>query len=145
MRTTRRLTLALIGGALVPLPAVADVSDVKAAIAKLVDGKEPKPGRVKLDIPPLAENGSTVPITVTVDSPMRADDYVSHIHIIAERNPLPVLSSFNLGPRAGKATVSSRIRVAASQRITAIATMSDGTVWSESADVMITLAACLED
>jgi sulfur-oxidizing protein SoxY len=146
MNATRRHTLLLLAGALAaPLPAAAEIGDAKTAIAKLTDGKEPKPGRVKLDIPSIAENGNAVPISVTIESPMNAADHVSAIHLIAERNPLPVLASFHLGPRSGKAGVSSRIRLAASQRITAIAVMADGTAWSDGADVVITLAACLEE
>jgi sulfur-oxidizing protein SoxY len=145
MNATRRHTLLLLAGALAPLPAAAEVGDVKAAIAKLTNGAEPKPGRVKLEMPSIAENGNSVPISVTVESPMTAADHVTAIHLIAERNPLPVLASFHLGPRSGKAAVSSRIRLAASQRITAIAVMADGTAWSDGADVVITLAACLEE
>jgi sulfur-oxidizing protein SoxY len=145
MNATRRHTLMLLAGALAPLPALAEVDDAKAAIAKLTNGAEPKAGRVKLEIPTIAENGNAVPISITVDSPMRADDHVTAIHLIAERNPLPVLASFHLGPRSGKAAVSSRIRLAASQRITAIAVMQDGTAWSDGTEVVITLAACLED
>jgi sulfur-oxidizing protein SoxY len=145
MNATRRHALLLLAGALAPLPAAAEIGDAKAAIAKLTNGAEPKPGRVKLDIPTIAENGNSVPISVTVESPMSAADHVTAIHLIAERNPLPVLASFHLGPRSGKAAVSSRIRLAASQRITAIAVMADGTAWSDGADVVITLAACLEE
>lgn len=101
-------------------------------------------GRVKVDIPALVENGNTVPMTVTVDSPMSATDRVSTIAIFNEKNPERGVAVFSLGPRAAKASVSTHIRLAASQKLTAIARMSDGAYWSGSVDVVVTLAACIE-
>ena len=83
-------------------------------------------------------------MTVTVDSPMSEADHVTAIHIFNEKNPQPYVATFALGPRAGKAVVSTRIRLADSQQVTAIARLNDGSFWSDSADVIVTLAACAE-
>lgn len=116
-----------------------------AAIGKVTGGAEVKKGRVKLDIPPLSENGNTVATSVTVESPMTAKDYVKAIHLFAEKNPQPNIISVHLGPRAGKAAIATRIRLADTQTVTAIAEMSDGSFWQDAGDVIITLGACLED
>jgi sulfur-oxidizing protein SoxY len=102
-------------------------------------------GKVKLDIPPLVENGNTVPMTVSVTSPMTANEYVKSIHVFNEKNPQPNIGNFYLGPRAGRAQVSTRIRLADSQKIMAIARLSDGSLWSVTAEVVVTLAACTEE
>ena len=96
-------------------------------------------------MPPLVENGNAVPLTVSVDSPMTASDHVKAIHIVNEKNPQPQVISVALGPRAGRARVSTRIKLADSQQVVAIAEMSDGSFWTASADVIVTLAACVED
>jgi sulfur-oxidizing protein SoxY len=96
-------------------------------------------------VPPLVENGNTVPITVSVVSPMTEADHVRSIHVFNEKNPQPNIGNFHLGVRSGRAQVSTRIRLADSQKIIAIAKLSDGSFWSASADVVVTLAACTED
>jgi sulfur-oxidizing protein SoxY len=101
-------------------------------------------GKVKLDLPPLIENGNAVPMTVSVESPMTQSDHVKAIHVFNEKNPQPNVVSIRLGPRAGKGAVSTRIRLADSQTVIAIAEMSDGSFWSDEADVVVTLAACVE-
>ena len=114
------------------------------AIRALVGAATVKRGKVKLELPPIVENGNTVPLTVTVDSPMSETDYVTGIHIFNEKNPQPYVVAFDLGPRAGKAAVSTRMRLADSQQVVAIARLNDGSFWSDSADVIVTLAACAE-
>lgn len=99
-----------------------------------------QPGRVKLDIPLLVENGNAVPMTVSVDGP----DRVSSLHVFAQRNPLPHVASFHFGPRAGPPKVSTRIRLATSQTVIAVAKMADGSCWSDSIELIVTLAACVE-
>ena len=115
------------------------------AIRKVVGTATLTEGRVKLDVPPLVENGSTVPLTVSVDSPMTAADHVKAIHVFNEKNPQPNVFSARLGPHNGKAIVGTRIKLGDSQRIIAIAETSDGKFWSAGADVIVTLAACLEE
>jgi sulfur-oxidizing protein SoxY len=101
-------------------------------------------GRVTLDVPPLVENGNTVAMTVTVESPMTPADHVKVVHVFNEKNPQPNVIDAYFGPRAAKASFSSRIRLADTQTLIAIAEMSDGSFWSDQVDVIVTLAACLE-
>ena len=102
-------------------------------------------GRVTLDVPPLVENGNAVPLTVAVDSPMQERDHVKAIHVVNQKNPQPHVISIALGPRAGRAKVSTRIKLADAQQIMAIAELNDGSFWYETADVVVTIAACVED
>jgi sulfur-oxidizing protein SoxY len=152
-KSTRRRFLGLAGGAaaigVVPImtlrPAEATPAMLAAAIRNVVGAAVVRTGKVKLDVPPLVENGNTVPMTVSVSSPMTADDYVKSIHVFNEKNPQPNIGNFYLGPRAGRAQISTRIRLADSQKITAIARLSDGSFWSATVDVVVTLAACTEE
>jgi sulfur-oxidizing protein SoxY len=151
---TRRRFLGLAGStaAIGALPALISVRPVEAtpetmaaAIRTVTGGAVVQSGKVKLDIPPLVENGNSVPMTVSVASPMTANEHVKSIHVFNEKNPQPNLGNFYLGPRAGRAQVSTRVRLADSQKITAIAKLSDGSFWSVTADVVVTLAACTEE
>jgi sulfur-oxidizing protein SoxY len=117
---------------------------MKAAIHEVIGEASVRKGRVTLDIPPLVENGNTIATSVAVDSPMAATDYVKAIHIFNEKNPQPNVISVHLGPRAGRAAFSTRIRLADSQNVVAIAEMSDGSLWSDTVEVIVTIAACLE-
>jgi sulfur-oxidizing protein SoxY len=101
-------------------------------------------GKVKLDVAELVDNGNVVPITVTADSPMTAADHVKSIAVFNEKNPQRDVARFTLGPRAGKAAVTTRIRLATSQQLVAVAQMSDGSYWSHTVNVIVTLAACIE-
>ena len=125
-------------------PAAADADELAAAVAAFAGGAPVRAGRVELDIAPLVENGNTVPVTVRVPSPMTEADHVKAIAIFNQRNPQRDVANFSLGPRAGRATVSTRIRLAGSQQLVAVAKMSDDSCWSKSVDVLVTLAACVE-
>ena len=114
------------------------------AIRKVVGAVRVNQGRVRLELPPLVENGNTVPLTVSVDSPMTPADHVKAIHVFAEKNPLPNVVSFFVGPRAGRAHIATRVRLADTQTVVAICELSDGSFWSGSMDVVVTLAACTE-
>ena len=103
------------------------------------------PGRVRLELPVLADNGNSVLMKVTVQSPMTESDYVKAIQLISERNPVRDMAVFRLGPRAGRAEIVSRVRLAGSQRVVAIAEMSDGSFWSDAADIVVTLSACVDE
>lgn len=118
---------------------------MRQAIRAVLGEAEARPGKVALDIPALVENGNTVPLTVSVESPMSPEDHVKAIHIFNEKNPQPHVISVALGARAGRAKMATRIKLADSQQVVAIAEMSDGSFWSGSADVIVTLAACAED
>jgi sulfur-oxidizing protein SoxY len=146
-QSTRRRFLAAAGGmglVLAVRPAKATPASMTLAIRRVVGEAEVKPGKVKLDLPPLVENGNTVAIGVSVDNPMTPQNYVKAIHLFSEQNPLPNIVSVRLGPRAGRASISTRIRLADTQNVTAICELSDGTFWSDSKHVIITLGACLE-
>lgn len=138
--------LAAAGAATLASPAAASTpGQMERAIRQMIGEADVRKGKVTLDLPPLVENGNTVPLTVIVDSPMTKADHVKAIHVFNEKNPQPNVVSMQLGPRAGKAHVSVRVRLAGTQTLTAIAEMSDGTYWSDSQEVIVTLAACLED
>ncbi|MGK9230628.1 SoxY-related AACIE arm protein [Inquilinus limosus] len=129
---------------LAPRPARARPS-LEEAIRGFAGEAEIRPGRVRFDIPPLVENGNAVGVTVAVDSPMTEADHVRRIALFNEKNPQADIAIFHLGPRSGRASVSTRIRLATSQTVVALAEMSDGSVWSAEAEVIVTLAACIED
>jgi sulfur-oxidizing protein SoxY len=118
---------------------------MRAAIHAWTGGAQVNNGRVGMDIAELIDNGNAVPITLTVTSPMTAADHVTGLALFAERNPLPEVVAFTLGPRAGMAEVSTRIRLATSQQLVAIARLSDGSYWQQAAKVIVTLAACIEE
>ena len=153
LHTTRRRFLiesaALTGAAGLGLsiavsPASATPASMRTAIRRVVGEAPVTKGRVKIDLPPLIENGNAVPLTLSCESPMTADDHVKAIHVFTEKNPQPNVVSIRLGPRAGRARVATRIRLADSQKVVAIAQMSDGSFWSDELEVVVTLAACLE-
>ena len=147
-RTTRRRFLAVAGGvALAPIlvrPVRATPATMAAAIREVVGEANVREGKVTLELPPLVENGNAVPMTVTVESAMTPAEHVKKIHVFNEKNPPPYIATFHLGPRAGKAKVSTRVRLADSQTVVAIAELNDGSFWSASADMIVTLAACIE-
>ena len=152
-QTSRRRFLGLAGSTAVlgaiPIVTVRPVEATPAMLASAIRnvvGEAPvRIGKVKLDVPPLVENGNTVPMTVSVQNPMTANDYVKSIHVFNEKNPQPNVGNFYLGPHAGRAQISTRIRLADSQKIVAIARLSDDSFWSTSVDVVVTLAACAEE
>jgi sulfur-oxidizing protein SoxY len=152
--STRRRFLKLAGStaAIGAFPMLISVREVEAtpemmatAIRTVTGGAPVQIGKVKLDIPPLVENGNSVPMTVSVTSPMTPTDYVKSIHVLNEKNPQPNLGNFYLKPSAGRAQVSTRVRLADSQKIVAIAKLSDDSLWSVTAEVVVTLAACTEE
>jgi len=145
MGNTRRELL--IAGALCVVtvrPARAAADDLQAAVRAFAGGTPPRSGRVRIDITPLVENGNAVPLTVSADSPMTADDHVSAIAVFNELNPQREVAVFQFTPRSGRASVATRIRLATSQKLVAVARMSDGSHWSATAEVVVTLAGCIE-
>jgi sulfur-oxidizing protein SoxY len=147
---TRRgfLLLGLVGTAHAQLPPNIGEIRKKAfdeAIRKAVGSAPVRQGKVKLELPPLIDNGNAVPLSVEVESPMTAADHVKAIHVFTERNPQPYVLSAHLGPRAGRARIATRARIADTGTVTAIAQMSDGSFWSGSVKVVVTLSACLEE
>ena len=118
---------------------------MQEALRRVVGDAPVRRGRVKLELPPLIDNGNSVPLSVAVESPMTPSDHVKAIHVFTEKNPLPDVVSAYLGPRAGRARMSIRVRLADTQTVLAIAQLSDGSFWSDSAEVVVTLSACLEE
>lgn len=152
--TTRRQFLLAAGGALAAGAAHAQLppniealrkAALAEAVRKVTGGAEVRHGRVKLDVPPLIDNGNTVPVAVEVASPMTEGDHVNAIHIFTEKNPQPYVISVHLGPRAGRARIATRARIADSGSVLAIAQLSDGSYWSDRVQVVVTVSACLED
>lgn len=143
----RRTVLAGGVGLLVlalPLRALARPS-LAEAIAGFTGGAPVNAGRVTLTVPPLVENGNAVGVTVAVESPMSEAAHVRRIGLFNEKNPQADVAIFHLGPRNGRARIVTRIRLATSQTLVAVAELSDGTYWSSEANVIVTLAACIED
>jgi sulfur-oxidizing protein SoxY len=142
---SRRRWLAASGVGLVVLhvrPTFATPENLAAAIKRAFGSRRIQSGRVKIEIPQIAENGNVVPVTINVESLMTADDYVKRIHLFSEHNPLPDIVEFELGPHNGKARVSTRVRLTKSQNVLAVATLNDDTLWSTQALVEVTVSGC---
>jgi sulfur-oxidizing protein SoxY len=127
------------------LPILAKPAEAQAEVQKILGGASPRQERVRLELPPLVDNGNLVVVTVSVDSPMTAKDHVQAIHLVAEGNPLPRIFSAYMDQRAGKAAFTIRVRLAESQKVWAIAKMNDGSLWYQTADTVVTTSACTED
>jgi sulfur-oxidizing protein SoxY len=151
--TSRRQFIGLMGAlaagdAIAQLPpniAQLRQAALEDAVRKVTGNAQVRAGRVKLDLPPLIDNGNTVPLTVTVESPMTEADHVKAIHVFTEKNPQPFVIGAHIGPRAGRAKLATRARIADTGKVIAIAEMSDGSFWSDTVSVVVTLSACLED
>lgn len=139
----RRQAVAAIGTAcaFAPGAALATPETARKLLGDLVKAA-PKAGRVKIEAPEIAENGNSVPVSVTVDSAMTPADHVRAIHIIADRNPQPGVASFLLGPANGKAEVHLRMRLAESQNVIVVAELSDGSAWTATREVKVTVGGC---
>jgi sulfur-oxidizing protein SoxY len=134
--------LGLLAAAIAPHTALADVAAVEAELKKLFGGKTMAEGRIKLDVPQIAENGLVVPLNIDVDSPMTDKDYVKSVHVFAEGNPLPHVITYRFTPAAGRASGSIRIRLAKTQNIIAVAEMADGSLHTAKAEVKVTIGGC---
>lgn len=138
---TAGFALALGAGTLIPTGALAS-NGYEEAIAAFTGGATPAEGRVALDVPEIAENGNTVPMTVRVDSPMQADDYVESVLILTSGNPNPRVAAFHFSPMSGSAEANTRIRLAATQDVIAVAKMSDGSFFMDRKGVRVTIGGC---
>ena len=150
--TDRRRFLAVIAGAAAlpatfagPARAQVELRQIEPLIGTLTGGAVARTGRVTLALPQFVDNGNAVPVTITVDSPMTANDHVKSIHLISNRNPVAQMASFYIGSRAGRAQLITRIRLAGSQTVTAVAALSDGSFWMDSVSVVVTVSACLDE
>jgi sulfur-oxidizing protein SoxY len=152
--TRRRVLKGIAGGALLPASAPLWAQATRASrppllqvvpVLKDIAGGAPvREGRVKLEIPLLAENGHLVPLTVSVESPMTAADHVRTLYLLSEKNPRPIIAKIGMGPATGRAALTTRIRLAGAQTVVAVAQMSDGSFWAAATDVIVTETACLD-
>ena len=143
----RRTFLGTLTGALA-LPAwkaQAQLAAIDPTIQRIVKGARLSTGRVKLELPVIADNGNAVPLTVSVDSPMTAEDHVRVIHLVSDRNPMRHMAAFHFGPESGRAQLATRVRLAGSQTVTALAEMSDGSFSMDRARIQVTLSACIDE
>jgi sulfur-oxidizing protein SoxY len=148
-KLSRRIYLSALGflglsSWLTPSLLMAKKPEAMEAIAKIVGSNPIRDGRVNLVIPPLVESGNLVVLKLAIESPMTASNYVKAVHVIAEGNPLPNIFTAYFTPRSGRADLTTRVRLADSQRVWAIAQMSDGSFWQGYADTLVTLSACTE-
>jgi sulfur-oxidizing protein SoxY len=147
-KISRRQALALAAGAVTAAASAGTsggawaANDSQDLIKKFTGGKAPAKGRVKLDLPEIAENGNAVPMTVSVESPMTKDNYVSDVLVVAEANPRGGVATFHFTPASGVAEVNTRIRLAETQNVVAIAKMSDGSLFMDTKQVKVTIGGC---
>ena len=144
----------MAAGALLPLAApllaqenaslTEPAETIVPVLKQFTSGAAVRRGKIKLEIPFLAENGNLVPLKVAVDSPMSEADHVRAIYILSEKNPRPVIAKISLTPKSGRAELTTRIRLATSQRVVAVAQLSDGSFWSDTREVVVTETACLD-
>ena len=139
-----RITVASLAAATLRAGAQ-EVQDIRPLVEAITHGAAPEEGGIDIVIPPIAENGHSVPLTVKIASPMTEADHVAAIHLIAERNPRPLVASFHLKPESGRAEISTRVRLAGTQKVTVLAGMSDGRFRMTQTEVLVTSAACLDE
>jgi len=140
MLTTRRATLGLV---LLPFAALAGEEALHSAIRAEIGDATPREGGITLRVPPVAENGGQVPVTVLVDSPQSAERHVTAIHLFATRNPTPGIASFKLGPALARAEIQTRIRISENQTLVVLARMNDGSVQRATAEIRVATGGCL--
>lgn len=142
----RHLLAAAAGGAaitLLPRAAGAEMQPATAeALRKATGGRTPQEGRVTLRLPPIAENGNTVPVAVSVESPMTAAEHVRTVHVFADRNPTPEVATFHFTPAMGRAQADTRMRLGQTQDVIAVAELSDGSLWMARTEVKVTIGGC---
>lgn len=138
----RLAALAFAAGAIAPTLSLADEKAVAAEIKKLYGDKPMAQGRIRLDVPEIAENGLVVPVNVEIESPMTDADYVKAVHLFADGNPQPGIVTYTFTPACGKAAAATRMRLAQTQDIVCIAEMSDGSLFSAKANIKVTIGGC---
>lgn len=142
----RRTFIAGVGVLTLAAPTLrAQTIDLRPMINTVTKGVEARKGRVQFELPVLVDNGNSIPMTVKVDSPMTAADHVKAVYLLSERNPVRQMAAFHLGPRAGRAEIQSRVRLAGTQHVVALAHMSDGSYWYDWSSVVVTLSACIDE
>jgi sulfur-oxidizing protein SoxY len=120
------------------------INTPQGALQSILKGAEMRRGRVRLELPSVADNGHSVPMSVRVDSPMSDADHVRRIDLVSGKNPVPLMATFIFGPHMGRAEIESRVRLNGTQRVTAVAQLSDGSFWFDAADIVVNESACLD-
>ena len=148
-RSRRRFLAAAAAGVLaaharVSPAAVPKIAVLDPLVQKITGGAPLQEGRVDLEIPSLSDNGHSVPLKISVQSAMNEKDHVRAIHVLSEKNPRPVIATYHLGPRAGRAEITTRVRLNGEQRVLVIAAMADGSFHAATASVLVTETACLD-
>ncbi len=141
-RQVMALGTGLISTAMLGAPQALAKNDADEVIKKFTGGKTPTEGKVRLDLPEIAENGNTVPMTVTVDSPMTEQSHVTDVLVVANENPRSAVVTFHFSPASGVAEANTRIRLAATQDVIAVAKMNDGSFYMASKQVKVTIGGC---
>lgn len=141
---TALLPMAMPVFAQLPTATRPSLQELVPVLKQITQGAPVRESRVKLDIPHLAENGHLVSLTVSVDSPMTAADYVQTLYLLSEKNPCPIIAKIGMTPATGRAALSTHIRLAGAQYVVAVAQMSDGSFWAAATDVIVTETACLD-
>ena len=134
--------LAAAGVAAMPRLALAESMTAQQLLEKFTGGNSASEDKITLSMPEIAENGNTVPLSVSVDSPMNAEDYVKNVIIVAEGNPRPEVATFHFSPKSGVAEASTRMRLAKTQNVVAVAEMSDGSFHMTRREVKVTIGGC---
>ncbi len=150
MKLNKREFMALGAGSVAALSVSGSISgasadtaaEVEKRIADFAGGKKPQSGKVSLGTPEIAENGNTVPVSVDIESPMSADNYVASVMLLADGNPRPGVATFHFSPMSGEASATTRIRLAKTQNVIAVAKMSDGSVYMDKKQVKVTIGGC---
>jgi sulfur-oxidizing protein SoxY len=135
-------TAAALAALLAPRMSMANEASVAEEIKKLYGDKKMLDGKIKLDLPQIAENGLVVPVTIEIDSPMTEADHVKTVHVFADGNPLPGIVTYTFSPACGKAAAATRMRLAQTQNVVCIAEMSNGTLHMAKAEVKVTIGGC---
>lgn len=127
-------------GAGVPLPD----EPVERTLNRLFGDRPLRPGagKIKLDLPLIAEDGGNVAVSVESDQPIAGGLHLSHIYIISDKNRRPMLAKFTFAPESGRAFISTSVRLATTTDVRAVAEMSDGTLYAVSKNVRVTISGC---
>lgn len=147
-RARRSFLITTVAGALIGhvrwAQAMPALEVLEPLVQQITGGSTLHEGRVALDIPHLSDNGHSVPLKISVTSPMTENDYVRTIHVLSEKNPRPTVAVFHLNAHCGRAEISTRVRLNGAQNLLVIAAMSDGSFWASTAEVIVTETACLD-
>jgi sulfur-oxidizing protein SoxY len=139
-----KANLGLLSLSLIPCSLRAASAELQTVLTQHYGVRTIEQGKVLLNLPALSENGNSVPLTISVDSPMTEQDYVRAVTIFAEKNPLPHIATYRFTPASGRVQITARIRMFDTQKITVIAELNDKSLWSGSAESIVTLAACVD-